>query len=188
MYAGTGIPATAFGIAHNASASTGIELGLAVHHRSGPTAAVQSTDNYNDGELHFEVAAGAQPGNPARAEWNFDWSVATGVDGQPTNLDDFNFKLLIDTDPSANTSYHEYVMSTGGTGSANVTWTDQHGHVFTDDEGIANLVAQNSQNMAYLVPGYAPTYGPAEFDIILEARDLVGILVAANHIVVDVLA
>ena len=151
MIAGSGIPATAFGIAHNASASTGIELGLAVHHRSGAAADadVQSTDNYNDGELHFQVAAGADPGNANRAEWNFDYSVATGVDGQATNLDDFIFKLLIDVDPSANTDYLEYTMSAGGVGAANVHWTNQYGGIIGDDDGIANLVAQNSENYGF---------------------------------------
>ena len=197
MYAGTGIPATAFGIAHNAGAGAGIELGLAVHHRSGPTAAVQSTDNYGDGELHFQVAAGADPANANRAEWNFDYSVATGVDGQPTNLDDFIFKLLVDVDPSANTNYLEFTMATGGIGTANVHWLDQYGHVIGDDEGVANLVAQNSENYGFgflrdsdpVAPGAQNyNFGPAEFDIILEARDLVdNHLLAQNHIVVDVI-
>lgn len=196
MIAGSGIPATAFGIAHNASAGTGIELGLAVHHRSSSPAAVTTTDNYNDGALHFQVAAGADPGNPNRAEWNFDYSVATGVDGQLTNLDDFTFRLLVDVDPSANTNYLEFTMASGGVGAANVHWTDQYGHVIGDDDGIANLVAQNSENYGFgflrdsdpVAPGAQNyNFGPAQFDIILEARDLVdNHLLALNHIVVDV--
>jgi hypothetical protein len=196
MIAGSGIPATAFGIAHNPGALAGIELGLAVHHRTGTTSAVTTTDNYNDGELHFQVAAGADPGNANRAEWNFDYSIATGVDGQPTNLDDFNFKLLVDVDPTANTSYLEFTMSSGGTESAGVHWTDQYGHVILDDEGISNLVAQNSENFGFgmfrdsdpLTAGAQNyNFGQARFDIILEARDLVdNHLLAANHMVVDV--
>jgi len=190
MIAGSGIPATAFGIAHNSGADAGIELGLAIHHRSGPSAnaAIQSTDNYDDGVLHYQVAHGADPGNAGRAEWNFDWSVATGVDGQSTHLSDFAFKLLIDTDPSANTNYLEFTMSSGGTSTANVTWTDQFGHTIKDDEGIANTVAQNSENIAFFAnPGYAPTFGPGHFDVVLEAHSLVdNHLLAANHMVVDV--
>jgi hypothetical protein len=198
MIAGSGIPATAFGIAHNPSADTGIELGLAVHHRSTSPAAVQSSDNYNDGELHFQVAAGADPASASanRAEWNFDWSVATGVDGQPTNLDDFKFTLLVDVDPTGATNYLEFTMASGGAGAAQVHWTDQYGHVIVDDDGIANLVAQNSQNYGFgylrdsdpVAPGAQNyNFGAAEFDIILEARDLVdNHLLALNHIVVDV--
>jgi len=198
MIAGSGIPATAFGIAHNAGASAGIELGLAVHHRSGPpsSAAVLSTDNYNDGALHFQVAAGADPGNANRAEWNFDYSVATGVDGQLTNLDDFDFRLLVDVDPSANTNYLVFTMAPGGVGAANVHWTDQYGHIIGDDDGVANVVAQNSENFGFgflrdsdpVAPGAQNyNFGPAQFDIILEARNLLDShLLAMNHIVVDV--
>lgn len=200
MIAGSGIPATAFGIAHNASAGAGIELGLAVHHRSGPSvdADVQSTDNYNDGVLHFQVAAGADPAFPlTRAEWNFDWSVATGVDGQGTQLDDFNFKLLIDVDPTAATNFREYTMAPVGASTANVHWIDQYGNIIGDDEGIANMVAQNSANYGFghlrdsdpsAIVGSIYNFGPAQFDIILEAHALVdNHLLALNHIVVDVI-
>jgi hypothetical protein len=199
MIAGSGIPATAFGIAHNPSADTGIELGLAVHHRSGAPAdaAVQSTDNYDDGVLHYQVAAGADPGNANRAEWNFDYSVATGVDGQPTHLSDFNFKLLVDVDPTANTNYLEFTMSSGGASTAGVHWTDQYGHTIVDDEGIGNLVAQNSENFGFgmfrdsdpVTPGAQNyNFGPGHFDVVLEAHSLVdNHLLAANHIVVDVI-
>ena len=147
--------------------------------------------------LHFQVAAGADPGNANRAEWNFDYSVATGVDGQPTNLDDFSFKMLIDVDPTAAANFREYTMSAGGVGAAGVHWTDQYGNIIGDDDGIANLVAQNSENYGFsflrdtdpVAPGAQNyNFGPAQFDIILEAHSLVdNHLLAANHIVVDVI-
>jgi hypothetical protein len=194
MYVGTGIPADNFGIARNEDA--GIELGLKVHNRTGDPA-VPSTDTYADGVLHFQVHQGSQPGNPARAAWNFDWSVATGLNGETTGLSDFTIKLLVDVDRTANTSYHELTLSAVGANTADVHWTDQYGNILiVDDEGVANKVAQNSQNFAFAIgdtnPGTPGTqtydgtnWGPGNFDIILEAfngTQLVGI----NHIVVDV--
>lgn len=56
LFVGTGIPAENFGTARNEDA--GIELGLMVLYRQGPT--VLSTDDYADGVLHFAVASGPQ--------------------------------------------------------------------------------------------------------------------------------
>src|SRR5262245_3768821 len=89
LYVGTGIPADGFGIARNEDA--GIELGLQVIYRQGPT--VTTTDDYADGVLNFEVndgpqstANGSSSNNGARAAWSFEYSIATGLNGETTDL------------------------------------------------------------------------------------------------------
>src|SRR5439155_9462842 len=100
---GSGTPSNHFGLAENDS---GIELGMQVIYRQGPT--VTTADTYADGALHFDVASGPQSTvngssatNTARAAWSFEYSVATGLNGQTTNLNNYTFKLLIDRDPTA---------------------------------------------------------------------------------------
>jgi hypothetical protein len=90
LFVGSGIPAENFGVARNETA--GIELGLMVRYRQGPT--IPSTDNYADGVLNFSVASrpqstanGSIANNSGRAAWNF--SVATGLNGATTDLNDY---------------------------------------------------------------------------------------------------
>ena len=199
IIAGTGIPASGFGIVQNQDA--GIELGLQVIYRQGPT--VLSTDDYTDGVLHFAVNDGPQSttngsssNNANRASWSFEFSIATGLYGEPTDLDDFTFQLLYDVDPSAATSYRVLTLEPGGVGSSGHQWRDQGtGLVFIgDDAGNAN-VTQNSENyafsffQAFLASPYGTSNafaGPAQFDIILQAFDGSHLL-ASNHIAVDVI-
>jgi hypothetical protein len=120
--------------------------------------------------------------------------VITGLNGETTDLSDFNFKLLVDVDPTTGTNYQEFTMGALGTGSANVHWTNQFGDAVLDDAGIAGEVAQNSRNMAFydtnhITPGaqpYSLTFGPGNFDIILQAFDPMSHLIAQNHILVHV--
>jgi hypothetical protein len=203
LFAGSGIPNTGFGIAHNDDA--GVELGLQIIYRQGPV--VTSTDNYNDGVLHFTVndgpqstANGSSGNNATRAAWNFEYSVATGLDGETTDLDDFTFKLMYDTDTSAATSFRTLVLEAETTpqaaGQSGYQWRDEGtGLVFiADDEGNGN-VTQNSENYAFnffqtfMTGTYGPANsfgGPATFDLILQAYDGSD-LIAQNHIVVDVI-
>jgi len=201
LFVGSGIPATAFGIAENVAA--GVELGLQVIYRQGPT--VASVDDYDDGVLHFVVNDGAQStlngssaNNAARASWSFEYSIATGLNGATTDLNDFTFKLLYDVDPSAGASYRtltlEQEVAPQGAGQSGFQWRDEGtGLVFiADDEGNAN-VTQNSENYSFtffqnfLTEAYGPGNnfaGPAHFDIQLQAYDGTQ-LIAVNHIAVD---
>jgi hypothetical protein len=198
LYAGNGIPATGFGVARNEGA--GVELGLQVIYRQGPT--VTTTDDYADGVLHYAVNDGAQSmandsfaNNPLRAAWSFEYSIATGLNGETTDLDNFTFKLLIDTDPTAAVSYVtlelEPELTPQAAGQSGFQWRDQDSNLvpIADDEGTAN-VTQNSQNYAfYGIPGYNVGNGfagPAYFDIQLQAYDGAQ-LIAQNHISVDVI-
>ena len=204
LFVGSGIPATGFGLARNEDA--GIELGLQVIYRQGPV--VTTTDDYADGVLHFQVndgpqstANGSSVNNAARAAWSFEFSVATGLNGETTDLDNFTFKLLYDVDPSANTSYRTLTLEAEGTpqaaGQSGYQWRDADtGLVFIlDDEGNAN-VTQNSENysfgffQSFLTDPYGPGNGfagPASFDIQLQAFDNSNNLIAQNHISVDVI-
>lgn len=200
LFAGSGIPATNFGTASNED--EGIELGLMVLYRQGPT--VASTDNYNDGVLHFMVASGSQStvngssgNNTGRAAWNFTYSIATGLNGATTDLNDYTFQLLYDVDPGPGTSFRTLTLepSVSLPPLSGFQWRDQGtGFVFIpDDEGNVN-VTQNSENYAFgffqgfLTSPYGPGNsfaGPAEFDIILQAFDGPQLIVR-NHIVVNV--
>ncbi|HEY0349803.1 MAG TPA: hypothetical protein VGC60_16780 [Pyrinomonadaceae bacterium] len=201
LFVGSGIPAENFGTARNEGA--GIELGLMVLYRQGPT--VPSTDNYADGVLNFNVASGPQstangsPSNNAgRAAWNFTFSVATGLNAVPTDLDDHTFQLLYDVDPGPGATYRTLTLErrdAGGPGQlSGFQWRDQGtGTVFIgDDEGNSN-VTQNSENyafaffQAFLGGAYAPpTFaGPGQFDIILQALNGTQII-DRNHIRVNV--
>lgn len=201
LFVGSGIPAENFGLARNEA--VGIELGLMVLYRQGPT--VPSTDNYADGVLNFSVASGPQStangsavNHAGRTAWNFTFSVATGLNGATTDLNDFTFQLLYDVDAGPGTSYRTLILEPEVTpqapGQSGFQWRDQD-LLFVpiaDDEGNSN-VTQNSQNyafvhfQAFLGGAYGPpTFsGPATFDIILRALDGTQI-VASNHIVVNV--
>jgi hypothetical protein len=193
---GGGIPADHYGIVRAEGA--GVELGLQIHYRNGPT--VTTTDDYADGVLLFTVNDGPQStsnGSSAnvanRAAWSFDYSIVTGLNGETTDLSDFTFKFLVDVDPTTAKNYQVFTMAPGGTGSANVHWTNQFGDAVGDDQGINGVVAQNSRNLAFydvdhstpLTQPYDPAFGPGQFDIILSAYDG-SHLIASNHIVVDV--
>lgn len=203
-YSGTGNDPNNYVIVRNEG--EGIELGLQVKERSGPSFDPTSVDA--NGTVHYQVPDGSQIGNPARAFWSFDFSVATGLNGKTTGLGDFTFKLLVDTDVTAATNYlqltlvPENPLLAGAPGSASdFVWAALGAPlapvVIGDDGGVPGLVTQNSQNYVFynslidadpVSPGqqsYAPTYGPATFDIQLLAyhgAELIGV----NHVVVDV--
>jgi hypothetical protein len=198
MINGGGIPADHFGIVRANDA--GIELALKVHHRStGDDPDYLTTDDYSDGVLHFEVEQGpAIAGGAPKAEWSFDWSVVTGLNGETTDLSDFNFKLLVDVDPTAAVQYMTLALEPElvptGSGYQWRNLADNHVEP-NDDAGNAN-VTQNSQNYGFgwiqnnITNGaYGPGNsfaGPAHFDIQLQAYDLSNNLIATNHIAVDV--
>ncbi|PYS73350.1 MAG: hypothetical protein DMF69_05015, partial [Acidobacteria bacterium] len=204
LFIGSGIPAGGFGTARNEAA--GIELGMMILYRQGPT--VISTDNYLDGVLDFNVASGpqsvangSQSNVASRAAWNYTFSIATGLNGATTDLTDYTFKLLYDVDPGAGTSYRTFTLEQrDGGGPAQLSgfqWRDQGSGLVLigDDEGNVN-VTQNSQNYGFgfyqasLTSLYGPGSafaGPAKFDFILQAFDGTQII-ASNHIAVNVSA
>jgi choice-of-anchor C domain-containing protein len=198
LIVGSGIPTNHFGLAQQTD--VGVELGLQVIYRQGPT--VTTSDTYADNALHFTVNDGAQStlngsssNNANRAAWSFDYSIATGLNGEAGNLNDYTFKLLYDVDPTAGASYRTLTLEPGGSGSSAHQWRDQDtGLVFIADDGGNANVTQNSENYAFsffqsfLTSPYGAANnfdGPAQFDLVLEAHRS-GQLLASNHVVVDV--
>jgi choice-of-anchor C domain-containing protein len=198
LIVGSGIPANHFGLAKQTD--VGVELGLQVIYRQGPV--VTTGDTYADDALHFTVNDGAQSAlngssanNANRAAWNFNYSIATGLNGEPGNLDGYTFKLLYDVDPTAAASYRTLTLEPGGGGSSAHQWRDQGtGLVFIADDAGNAKVTQNSENYAFsffqsfLTNPYGTANnfdGPAQFDLVLEAHRS-GQLLASNRVVVDV--
>lgn len=205
IYAGTGIPATGWGIARNDD--IGIELGLQIIYRQGPT--VLSGDTYADGVLEYTVASGPQStangssaDNAARAAWSFQYSVATNTNGDGSDLNDFTFIMKIDIDPTDGVDYISFQLEpeeapgAGGSTQSNFVWRsldDPSVIVPVDDEGSV-YVTQNSRNFAFgeyqafLAAVYGPGNGFAgdhHFDFVLQALSN-DKLVAQNHIRVHV--
>jgi hypothetical protein len=163
-----------------------IEIGLKVHYRQGDD--IQAVANDGAGTAMYIVPDGPQVVDPAhnvpsaaasKAAWSIDYSVNTGLDGSAATLDDFAFKLLIDTDPTSGTDYLELHLAPNGTGSSGYDWEDALGNaIIPDDDGTAQ-VTQNSQNLGFYLgaidadpstPAHDTyTFGPGQFDIELQA-------------------
>jgi hypothetical protein len=201
MLVGSGIPADEFGTARNEA--EGIELGLGIIYRQGPS--VSSTDDYADGVLEFQVNPGSQStanGSSQtlanRAAWNFNFSIATGLNGATTDLGDLTVQLLYDVDPGAGTEFRVLTLEPGAPvipGGSGYQWRDEgSGLVFIADDKGSTTVTQNSENYAFaffqsfLTSAYGPGNGfagPARFDIVLRAFNGPQ-LVAQNQIAVNV--
>src|SRR3954454_23345654 len=100
MYFGSGNSPNNFHIDQNNT--LGIQLDLKEHYRTGNDIGPSSVDA--DGTAHFTAPSGTQVADPAhgvgganagRGAWNFDFVVATGLNGQTTDLNSFTFKLAI---------------------------------------------------------------------------------------------
>lgn len=151
-----------------------VELGLKVKHRGGDEYAETSIDA--DGTAHYVVANGTQIGNPARAEWNFDFAATDYSADQ-----DFTYKLEFDIDP--------------GEG---VEWVTLYSSEAPLDSALGDgSTFQNSSNIAFYrlfidsdpeTDGIQPyAFGEGTFDIRLSAYDAdSGALVATNEVVVHV--
>ncbi|WP_166039489.1 hypothetical protein [Sphingosinicella sp. YJ22] len=172
MYYGDGNTVDDWNVVRHEGA--GVELALKIKHRGG--------DEYPEGTIdangvaHYRVLDGAQPGNPNRAEWNFDFAA---TDFSPD--DDFTYTVEIDVDPGAGVSWLTVYSS------ANPLDTDT---------GLGSTF-QNSSNYAFyrtfidtdpVAPGVQPyAFGEGTFNIRLSAFDAdSGLLVASNEVVVHV--
>lgn len=201
LWVGSGIPATNFIIRLNDDA--GVELAIKGMYRQGADILPKLVDT--DGVIHVEVPAGHQlvPSvRTDRAIWNWTFSVNVAIDPSNPDLDWYDGVLLVDVDPSDNTSYLPLRLArvtTTPTGQASgFGWKLGSTFVIGDDEGNAK-VTQNSQNMAFYesaidadpnTPGqqsYAATdYGPGQFDIILRLSKKHSYKVNELHVVFDV--
>ena len=186
LWQGAGNPNTTFQRKRNVDA--GIELGIKGIVRQGPD--IRSTYVDDNGLVHIEVPAGAQPGNPNRAAWNFTYSFDVSLDpGNPT-LDSYSAELWIDLDPSSGTDYLKLTLARQGSPAAagpcprepdtnGFGWKAKNTVVIPDDEGT-DRVTQNSQNLAFYAAqidtnprmrGIQPyTFGPGQFDVVLKIK------------------
>lgn len=121
----------------------GIELGLRAKNRDDG-----STPNV-DGVYSFPT--GYAVGNPARALWNFEFSIDTGAQ----SLSTYDFYLGIDTDAGAGVNYLISLvdpLSAFG-GNSFGKWNTLNGQgveiSLTDALNEGYTVAQNSQNIAF---------------------------------------
>jgi hypothetical protein len=182
MYFGNGNSPNNFHIEQNNT--LGIQLDLKEHYRTGNDIAASSVDA--DGTAHFNVPSGAQVVDPAhgvgsanagRGAWNFDFVVATGLNGQTTDLSSFTFKLAItqngtnthifDLDPASHIWIDEANPTVGFGGDDFVT--------HPASAATQSHVAENSVNMAFVAGAFGPlatsTAAGTTYDIKLEAFD-----------------
>lgn len=184
VWQGSGAPNTGFARKRNIDA--GVELGLKAIMRQGPDLPATYIDG--DGFVHFEVPTGAQVGNPGRAAWSWNYSVAVGLNGTQARLGAYDVELWVDVDSSERKNYVKLNLSRVGPATAQTGcspdpspdlngygWKDKDGNpVIGDDEGT-DQVSQNSQNVAFwtsVIDGANPvyTFGPGEFDVILKIK------------------
>ena len=152
----------------------GVELALKVKHRGG--------DEYPEGLIdpngvaHYQVLDGAQPGNPNRAEWNFDFA-ATDFSAD----EDFTYTLELDIDPGPGETWITLYSSAAPLDSAL-----GDGSTFQNSTNIAfyRTLIDSDPNTAGIQP-YA--FGEGEFNVRLSAYSVeTGLLVATNEIVIHV--
>ena len=171
MLFGDGNSAAGFAIVRHEGA--GVELAVKAKECGGAdyTPTVEA-----DGLVHYTVEAGLQNGTTDRGVWNVDFAFTSGISGQVETADQFDFRLKLDTDRTEATSFFEL---------------DPADHI--PDNPASDYSEQNSWNPDFWpidgdpqTEGVQPyDFGEGQFDIVLEAYDE-GILIATNHIVVDV--
>jgi VCBS repeat-containing protein len=219
IYPGAGNTATGWAIVRDVSHD--LELGIHVKYRSS-LQDVNPTSVEPDGTVKYTVDDGPQLNgvNGAsgtalnRAAWSFDYSASTALDGSVDTLADFNFRLLIDLNPGAGTSFLELAFSpVGGLPDApgeprsNGLWSTAApmagipavGTGLIADDGGTDQVTQNSQNYAFYSTimdfdgnpatddAAVYTFTPGVFDIYLQAFDSSNtVLLAQNHVQVTV--
>lgn len=185
MYFGSGNFPTNYNV--ETIADHDIELGLKIHYRQGDDIPAIGADVDGDAQIYVvpdgpqvvDPAHSVPVANAARAAWSFDYSINTSLNGSADTLDDFNFQLLIDLDPTSGVDYLALTLDTGGVGSSNHHWEDSLDNtIIPDDEGTTQIT-QNSQNLAFYAAGIDTdpdtggiqpyTFGAGEFDIELRA-------------------
>lgn len=173
MYYGTGNTIGDWNVLRHEGAE--LELGLKIKHRQGGEYDEAFVDG--DGIAHYVVEAGPQPGQPNRAEWNFDFAASDYSDDT-----DFTYQVEIDLDPGEGVEWLTVYSS---------------GMPFDTDTGPSGDTFQNSSNYAFYkafidvdpgTDGVQPyAFGEGEFNIRFSAFDaLTGGLVASHEVIVHV--
>jgi hypothetical protein len=181
MYFGSGNSPANFHIEQNNT--LGVQLALKEHYRTGDDIVHSSVDP--DGTAHFNVPAGTQVVDPAhdvgsanagRSAWNFDFVVATGLNGQTSDLSSFTFKLAV-TQNGTNTHIFDLNPVTH-------VWVDEANPAvgFGGDDfnhpasaSVQSHVSENSVNLAFVAGAFGnlatSTAAGTTYDIKLEVFD-----------------
>jgi hypothetical protein len=116
--------------------------------------------------------------NPARAAWNFDFSVNTGLDGSTKTLDNFDFRITITSGDG-----EKGVFDLNHLGPGNTPWGPPAGG-FADEDGSNPQLSQNSVNLGFnflkAIFGTDALDAGETYDITLQAFDH-GKIVAQVH-------
>jgi hypothetical protein len=186
MFFGDGNLPTNYNIVVDTKAD--IELGLKIHYRQGDDITPITVDA--DGTAHYEAPAGTQVVDPAhgvsvahpnRAAWNFDFSVNTGIDGSTNTLDDFDFRIIIESGDG-----EVGVFDLQHVGPGNTPWVDAAlTGGFADEDGSNPQLSQNSVNLGFNflknIFGTDALDAGETYDIKLQAFDDKGKIVAQVH-------
>ena len=169
MVVGTGIPADDFVIF--TSTDHDVELALKLHHRFGSQADIQPTSIDGDGTANYDAPSGSGPaGSGVRANWNFDFSVNTGIDGSDNTLDDYAFRIVIESGDGERAVFNLRNVAPGVT-----PWLNSSNQGFSDDDGVNAQLSQNSVNLgfAFMQAIFGSDYNDAgeHYDIYLQAFD-----------------
>ncbi|MBB6182582.1 DUF4214 domain-containing protein [Pseudorhizobium flavum] len=155
----------------------GIELALKVVERGSN----DPYDNYidaEDGVRVFEADPGtssASWGTPAK--WNFNFSVLTDTNDHPSDIEDYEFVIRLDTNPGAGKNFVEFTLTDIDGAKA---WVGEDGEsFFGGDEDLMTVnMEQNSVNIGFnqlkgLFEEYADgdegDFGAGTFDVELVA-------------------
>ena len=157
---------------------TDIELGLKIHYRQGDDITPVSVDA--DGTANYEVPAGTQVADPdhnvpvdnsTKAAWNFDFSVNTGLDGSTQTLDDFDFRIIVESGDGEQGTFDLQHLGPG-----NTPWSDAAATGgFADEDGSNPQLSQNSVNLGFTfmkeIFGTDALDAGETYDITLQAFD-----------------
>jgi len=113
-----------------------IELGLKIHLRGGADIPLQADGTY-------DVPHGPDPSNAARASWNFDYSINTGVEGSHKTLADFDVRITVSSSDG-----EVGVFNMQHVGAGNTPFLGPGGG-FADEDGSNPQIAQNSVNLGF---------------------------------------
>lgn len=159
----------------------GIELGLKAKMRSNGDYDGTPADTGTDAVMVYQVDTGETTIAPipswGAAKWSFDFSVATGLNGVEANLDDYDFSIFVDVDPTIDVDFKEFKLAKtdaslevlGGSINVGRSWLllDEDGLPALDGTGAApsggfgyelkeasktevgHIVSQNSVNFGF---------------------------------------
>ena len=175
--------------------TNGIELGLRGKLRHDTNGFPQNTFNSNgDGTYNFN--AGVAPTQPyPTAEWSFEWSVNSNVDGSGNFLNQFTYLLGIDSDPTVAAAFTTFDPiniatgadhaigdnNTGNGGGTSIPNNDPNQDTLYAALIGTNNVAQNSWKPHWFINPFDPTVD-GTYDFFLEAFDANGASLARTEI------